>query len=289
MSVSIERPALYIVATPIGNLADISLRAIAVLRAVDEIFAEDTRVTKRLLAHHGIDTKLTAVHEHNERAVARKITARMCTQRLAAALVSDAGTPSISDPGMVLIKALRDNDIPIRIVPGPSAAIAALVVSGLPVDRFTFEGFLPPRAAAREKRLTELLDEPRTMVFFEAPHRLARTLASMTVAFGGGRAAFVGRELTKLYESGYSGTLDELCRIIADDPNATRGELVIVVGGNPGSDPDRRQAGRVLSILRRHLGVRDAVAVAAEITGRKRNFLYALAHETGGESATSGD
>ena len=221
---------LYLVGTPIGNLADVSARALETLRAADLIAAEDTRETRKLLAHHGIDRPLVAHHEHNERPSAAGLVERLLGGE-AVALVSDAGMPGISDPGEALVRAAIAAGVPVVPIPGPTAFVAALVASGLPTRRFAFEGFLGREPKARRRRLRELATERRTMAFYEAPHRLAEALADMAEVFGADRPACVSRELTKLFEEHVRGTLGELRDRWAETP--PKGEIVIVVGGAP--------------------------------------------------------
>lgn len=267
---------LYVVATPIGNLGDLSPRAREILAGVDAIAAEDTRVSGRLLVHFGIGTPRISLHEHNERERGRELLARLeCGESVA--LISDAGTPLISDPGLPLVRAARAGGIPVYAVPGPCAFVAALSVSGLATDRFVFEGFMPARTAARRKRLAELTDEPRTLVFYEAPHRIVATLADMAAAFGGDREACIARELTKLHETVHCGPLDELRAKAAAE---TRGEWVVVVARAPElpaaapADVDR-----TLDVLMEKLPLKQAVALAAKMSGVARNKVYARALE----------
>jgi 16S rRNA (cytidine1402-2'-O)-methyltransferase len=270
------RGRLYVVATPIGNLGDISGRAVATFAAVHVVFAEDTRHTRGLLAHHGIRTKLAALHEHNEREAARALLEHL-EQGRDVALVTDAGTPLMSDPGVLLVAAAARAGRDVVAVPGPCAAVAALSVAGLPTDRFAFEGFLPAKAVARRKALGSLAREARTLVFYEAPHRLVETLADLATAFGETRAASVGRELTKRFECTYRGTLGELAARSREDADMTRGELVIVVGGAPALDEDARRGAsalRVLQALLQELPVSQAARLAAQITGARRKDLY---------------
>jgi 16S rRNA (cytidine1402-2'-O)-methyltransferase len=271
----VARGTLYVVATPIGNLGDLSLRARQVLGAVDAILAEDTRHTRKLTAHCGLATPLEPLHEHNEEASVAGVVARLAAGA-ALALVSDAGTPLVSDPGFRLVRAARAAGVPVVAVPGPCAAIAALSIAGLPSDRFAFEGFLPARDGPRRDRLAALAHEPRTLVFYEAPHRLAATLEEMAVAFGGGRAAIVARELTKLHEAVVGTTLDELCAWSVRDPHAASGEVVLVVAGSgePAPEAGALDAERVLAVLLKELPVKQAAALAAKLTGRPRNELY---------------
>jgi 16S rRNA (cytidine1402-2'-O)-methyltransferase len=275
-----RKGVLYVVATPIGNLQDISERAIATLKNVYRIVAEDTRHSARLLSHYGIDTPMVALHEHNE----REITPRLL-DRLAAgddlAMISDAGTPLISDPGFCLVRAARAAGFRLVPVPGPAACIAALSVAGLPADHFVFEGFLPARAAARRRRLEELKREARTLVFHESSHRIAECLGDMAEILGGDRPAVIARELTKVFETIESGGLGTLLGWLRDDPNQQKGEFVVLVQGSPaagGSALDESPR-HVLAVLMTELPLKQAAALAARITGLSRNALYALALE----------
>jgi 16S rRNA (cytidine1402-2'-O)-methyltransferase len=265
---------LFVVATPIGNREDMSGRAIATLREADVIAAEDTRHSRPLLLHHNIDTPLVALHEHNEREVVDALVRRLLDGQ-AVALISDAGTPLVSDPGFRLVRAARAAGIRCVPVPGACAAIAALSVAGLPSDRFVFEGFLPPKAAARRSRLQELAGEPRTLIFYESSHRVAESLADMREAFGGGREAVLARELTKLFETVIGEPLAELAARVAADPDQQRGECVILVGGR-GEEADARLAEgqRVFALLREELPPAKAAKLAAAITGAPRKSLY---------------
>ena len=272
---AVARGTLYVVATPIGNLGDLSGRARAVLGGVDAILAEDTRHTRKLTAHCGLATPLEALHEHNEEALTAALVGRLAAGA-ALALCSDAGTPLVSDPGFRLVRAARAAGVPVVAVPGPCAAIAALSIAGLPSDRFAFEGFLPARDGPRRERLTQLAAEPRTLVFYEAPHRLAATLEEMAVAFGGERPAVVARELTKLHEAVVGDTLDDLVAWSARDPHAASGEVVLVVAGSAAPPPEAGalDAERVLAVLLKELPVKQAAALAAKLTGRPKNELY---------------
>lgn len=275
---SIERPALYVVATPLGNLGDLSERARATLTDVDLITCEDTRTTKRLSAHTGIRTQLLAVHEHNERARAADLVARIATEPLAVALVSDAGTPLISDPGYRLVQAAHAAGVPVHAVPGPCAPVAALSVSGLPTDRFVFEGFLPAKAAARRARLEMLVHEPRTLVFFESCHRILATVADMVRAFSPARPACLTRELTKVHEQAVNADLGQLAAWLEDGSIPARGEFVLVVGGGePAAAGDT--ARRMLVAILPHMPVKAAARATSTVTGLKVNELYALAQD----------
>lgn len=267
---------LYVVATPIGNLEDISARALRVLREVKLIAAEDTRHSARLMQHFGIGTPLVACHEHNEREQGSRL-----VQRLLAgddlALVSDAGTPLISDPGYHLVRNARAAGVRVVPVPGACALIAALSASGLPSDRFVFEGFLPARSTARRQRLQVVVEEPRTLIFYEAPHRLLECLADLRELFGVERPAVLGRELTKTFETIKGAPLGELHDWVAADSNQQRGECVLLVEGwqEPvGEEALSAEALRVLDLLLAELPLKRAAAVAAEITGVRKNLLY---------------
>ncbi|MEP6634049.1 MAG: 16S rRNA (cytidine(1402)-2'-O)-methyltransferase, partial [Luteimonas sp.] len=221
---------LYIVATPIGNLGDLSARALDTLRNVAAVCAEDTRHTRQLLAHYGVERPLIALHEHNEAEVAAKLVARLRNGD-ALALVSDAGTPLVSDPGFRLVRAAREAGIKVSPVPGASAVIAALSVAGLPSDRFVFEGFLPAKAAARRERLAQLAGETRTLVLYESSHRIEAALADLVAVFGAERKAVVARELTKLFETVLDGSLGALHARIAADADQRKGEFVMLIEG----------------------------------------------------------
>jgi len=272
--VSIEKGTLYVVATPIGNLTDLSPRARDVLASVDVIAAEDTRHTRGLLSHFGIERPLVSLHEHNERRVLDDLVSRLRAGE-SVAQVSDAGTPLVSDPGFHLVRAAQEADIRVVPVPGPSAVLAALAAAGVPTDRFVFEGFLPSKEGARRKRLQELAAEPRTLVFFEAPHRIAETLADQAAIFGADREAAMARELTKTFETIRRAPLAELAAWVSEDANQRRGELVLVVHGAPAAEGELdAEALRVLKLLAAELPPRQAAALAAEITGKKKNLLY---------------
>jgi len=269
---------LFVVATPIGNLQDLSPRAAACLRDADLLLAEDTRHTRVLLAACAIarpSGTLQSLHEHNEHERVPALVARLLAgDRIA--LVSDAGTPLMSDPGALLVAAAARAGVEIVALPGPCAAIAALSVAGLSTERFVFEGFPPAKQSARRAALARLALEPRTLVFYEAPHRLAATLADLAEAFGGTREASVARELTKRFESVYRGTLLDLAERCAVDSNMTRGEIVLVVAGAAVAedDTDALAAERVLGVLLQELPVSQAARLAAQLTGRSRKELY---------------
>jgi 16S rRNA (cytidine1402-2'-O)-methyltransferase len=264
---------LVVCATPIGNLGDASPRLASTLAEADLVACEDTREAAKLLAHLGVRARTVSYHEGNERARAAELADQVAAGRRVA-LISDAGMPGISDPGHDLIQACLGRGLPVEVVPGPSAVLAALVLSGLPSDRFCFEGFLPRRAGPRDRRLAELAGEPRTMVFFEAPHRVLATLAAMAEAFGPGRPAAVGRELTKLHEEVLRGGLAELReRLAAQGP---RGELTLVVGGAPQpAGPDAAAlAGEVARLVAEGASTRDAVGAVARSSGAARRAVY---------------
>lgn len=273
-----ETGSLHVVATPIGNLGDMSSRAVETLRAVTVIAAEDTRHARRLLNHFGIATPAVSYHEHNEQARAAELVGRLRAGD-DVALISDAGTPLLSDPGYRLVRAAREAGIEVLAVPGPAALVAALSIAGLPTNRFAFEGFPPTQKAKRRARFAELAPEPRTLVFYESVHRLGDALADMREAFGAARGAVVARELTKRHETVYHGDLDSVLDQVVGDPDAVRGEVVVVVEGAPavapGDDGDISMAvDDLLGALLRELPVKKAAAVAAELTGRRKNDLY---------------
>ncbi|MDX1432932.1 MAG: 16S rRNA (cytidine(1402)-2'-O)-methyltransferase [Gammaproteobacteria bacterium] len=269
------RGALYVVATPIGNLGDIGRRALEVLADADLILAEDTRHSAKLLAHYGITTTCRSFHEHNEQRQVAGIVERIgAGERIA--LISDAGTPLISDPGFTLVAALRARGIAVVPIPGPSAAIGALSAAGLPTDRFCFEGFLPASAGGRRRRLESLRDEARTMIFYESPRRVGAMVVDLAAAFGGDRPAVLAREITKIHETFVDGTLDTLGQWLEAHAAQARGEFVVMVGGAPPkADTELESAAReTLRVLLEELPVKRAAAVAARLTGAKRNVLY---------------
>ena len=274
MSVPSPAATLHVVATPIGNLGDLSPRALDTLRSVAAICAEDTRHTRQLLSHYGLDKPLVALHEHNEDALADRLVLRLLAGE-SLALVSDAGTPLVSDPGYRLVRAARAAGIRVSPLPGPCAFVAALSVAGLPSDRFVFEGFLPARAGARRERLQQLAAEPRTLAFYESAHRIVEALADMADVFGAQRPAVVARELTKLFETVHDGTLDQLHARVAADANQRKGEFVVLVQG-AGDDADARvvEGRRLYSKLIEHLPPSTAAKLAAELSGAPRKALY---------------
>ncbi len=269
------KSGLYVVATPIGNLGDITLRALETLAAADLIACEDTRVTAKLLARHGISTPTTRFDDHNADRARPRLLARMNAGE-AVALVADAGTPLISDPGYSLVQAVIGSGFAVFPIPGPSSVLAALSVAGLPTDRFLFAGFLPPKKSARTKELGGLAGQPATLVFLESPRRLAAALADMAQVFGP-RPVTVGRELTKRFEELRRGTVDELADHYAK-AGAPKGEVVIVVGGaGAAPDPTDDQIKALLAEALKASSVRGAVAAVTEQTGLSRRRVYALA------------
>ncbi|MFM1885340.1 MAG: hypothetical protein RL026_497 [Pseudomonadota bacterium] len=269
-----------VVATPIGNLADLSPRARDTLAAASLVLAEDTRHSGALLQALGLARPLLSLHEHNERDRIEALLARLA-QAEHLVLISDAGTPTVSDPGYALLAAAVAAGHTVSAIPGPSAVLAALAASGLPTDRFAFEGFLPAKPAARRERCRELAHEPRTLVFFESPHRIVDCLADLAAACGPHRRAVVARELTKLHETLYRGSLQALLDIAAQDANFARGEITVVLEGAPAAAagaPDDATARRLLELLQTQLPTSRAAAVVAQFTGRRKAEIYALLH-----------
>lgn len=274
---------LYVIGTPIGNLHDISERAIQVLQEADLILAEDTRHSGKLVAHLCITTPMQSYHDFNERKV---IPGLLELLRLGKnlALISDAGTPLISDPGYQLVKAAHEHGVRLVPIPGPSALLTALSVAGMATDKFVFEGFLPVKHAARTKRLQDLSNETRTMVFYEAPHRILEFLEEIGEQYGKDRMICVCRELTKKFESIYRGTVAEVITTLQNDTLLQKGEFVTVVEGNREDSPDFDENSRIISILLKHgVSVKSASSIAAGITGAGKNDLYKLALELSGK------
>lgn len=267
---------LYVVATPIGNLDDISARMLKTLQNVALIAAEDTRHSARLMQHFGINTPLIACHDHNERDQGLRLVERLLAGE-SIALISDAGTPLISDPGFHLVRAARAAGVPVVPVPGPCALVAALSAAGLPSDRFVFEGFLPARSSGRRQQLEALCEEPRTLIFYEAPHRLLESLRDMQTVFGDERVVVLARELTKTFETIKGAPLVELCAWVEADSNQQRGECVLLVEGwraPEGEESLSAEVLRILQLLLAELPLKRAAALAAEITGVRKNLLY---------------
>jgi len=272
---------LYVVATPIGNLGDLSPRAREILATCALIAAEDTRHTGVLLKHFGIETPQVSLHDHNEQDRATELSARLLRGD-SIALVSDAGTPAISDPGFDLVRAAAAAGIDVIAIPGPCAAIAALSIAALPTDRFCFEGFLPARGAARRARLEFLAEETRTLVFYESPHRAKDMLEDCAAVFGGARQGALAREISKLHETMYRGTLDDLAARAASDPTLSRGEIVLTVAGAAstaadaelGADGHGGELDRVLKVLLAELPLKQAARLAAQLTAARDNLAY---------------
>jgi 16S rRNA (cytidine1402-2'-O)-methyltransferase len=271
----LTKGTLFVVATPIGNRDDLSPRARQVLEEADLIAAEDTRRTGRLLSHFGIKTRQMALHEHNEESLVPGLIGKL-NEGQSIALVSDAGTPLISDPGYRLLRAAHEQGIDVSPVPGASAVIAALSVAGLPTDRFCFEGFLPAKKSARQGRLAKLRQETRTIVFFESVHRIAECLSDLVKAFGPDRHAFIGREITKLHEQCVSGTLEELKRMTDDGRISIKGEFVLVLEGQRATETSvvNIDINQLLQEITAVLPGSQAVDVVASLTGRGRNEVY---------------
>jgi 16S rRNA (cytidine1402-2'-O)-methyltransferase len=276
---SYPNASLYVVATPIGNSADISLRALHVLALADAVACEDTRNTAQLMTRYGLHKTLLAAHQHNEHEVAEKIITRLqAGERIA--LVSDAGTPAVSDPGAIIVDAVRAAGLRVIPLPGASAALSALSVSGLINDQFYFLGFLPSKAGQRDAVLENLSSMPASMIFYEAPHRIIESTAALCKAFGAQRQVVFARELTKLFEEIHRCTLGEAADWLAQDNHREKGEYVVLVeGAKADADQNDQEARRVLSILLEELSVKQAAALAAQITGQKKNALYQLALE----------
>lgn len=269
---------LFIVATPIGNLADISKRAISVLSSVSLVLAEDTRHSKRLFNHYGITTKLRACHEHNEVELVESVY-RQLVAGSDLALISDAGTPLISDPGFVLVRALRKRGCTICAVPGPSSLIAALSIAGLPTDSFVFDGFLSAKGPARRTQLERYLTETRTVVLLESSHRIIACLVDVQNILGDERRVVVARELTKRFETVLDGTAHELIEIMQTDADQTRGEFVLMLAGAPERSIGQPELQQMLTILLEELPLKQASTLAARLTGSRKNDAYQLALE----------
>lgn len=278
-----NEPTLYVVATPIGNLRDITLRALDVLKSVDTVAAEDTRVTQKLLNHHGIQARLLALHEHNERDAAQRLIA-LLAQGKTVALVSDAGTPGISDPGTLAVGQVREAGYRVVPIPGANAALAAIAASGIGAGPFSFHGFLPARKGDREKALQELEGQPGLLVFYEAPHRILESVESIAAVLGGERRIAIARELTKLFEQIHVCSLADAGAWLKENDDHRRGEFVLLVEGRPTEVRESEDDSlRVLQILLGELPLKQAVKLAAEITGAKKNALYEQALKLKGE------
>ncbi|MFD1804583.1 16S rRNA (cytidine(1402)-2'-O)-methyltransferase [Mixta tenebrionis] len=275
----ISASTLYIVPTPIGNLGDITQRALTVLQSVDLVAAEDTRHTGLLLQHFAINARLFALHDHNEQQKAELLLTRL-QEGQSVALVSDAGTPLINDPGYHLVRRCREAGIRVVPLPGPCAAIAALSAAGLPSDRFCYEGFLPAKSKARCDTLRALLQEPRTLIFYESTHRLLDSLRDMVSELGGDRYVVLARELTKTWESIHGAPAAELLAWVEEDENRRKGEMVLIVAGHQADEEALpAEALRTLALLQKELPLKKAAALTAEIHGVKKNALYKYALE----------
>jgi 16S rRNA (cytidine1402-2'-O)-methyltransferase len=275
--------SLHVIATPIGNLNDLSTRALQALSNADLVAAEDTRHTLGLLQSIGVSKPMVSLHAYNEGQRVPELLARLSAGEVIA-LVSDAGTPLLSDPGYELVSAAANAGFEVRVIPGPSAITAALAVAGLPTTRFCFEGFLASRSRERRSQLARLAGETRTLVFFEAPHRIAQMLADMAAEFGGERRAVVARELTKSHETIYRGTLNELVSLAGSDANFQRGEITLVVSGaeEVASTVDLQMLKRTVELLAKELPPGRAASIAAQLTGASRSEAYALIQKNEG-------
>lgn len=276
LELSVSPGVIYVVATPIGNLSDMSERAITTLKNVDLILAEDTRHSLPLLRHFQIQTKCQAFHEHNEKIIAERLCKKVLSGE-SVAIISDAGVPLISDPGFPLVKLAHEYQIKVEPIPGACAAITALSASGLATDRFSFEGFLPAKSVARKKALNALVDETRTMIFYESPRRVIDTLTDMVAVMGEAREAVLGRELTKLFETIRKAPLSELLAFVSGDENQRKGEIVLMLAGNqPAATEDgvTLKIDQVLQTLMADLPLKQAVSLASKLTGEKKNLVY---------------
>ena len=265
--------SLFVVATPIGNLADMTYRAVETLRAVDLVAAEDTRHSRKLLKEYAISTTLVAYHEHNEQKQTRYLMGKLLGGS-DVALITDAGTPLISDPGYLLVSTARDQQVPVVPIPGCCAAIAALSVAAIPSDRFSFEGFLPSKPAARLARLRQLDQEPRTLIFYESAHRIKETLSDFARTFSPNRSITLAREITKQFETIKKGTLSQILKWVKDDPNQQKGEFVLVVEGYHPEKKVDADTLRILNILTEFLSPSRAAEATAKITGKSKNLVY---------------
>lgn len=289
--VDIEGGILYLVATPIGNLGDWSLRAVEIMRQVDLIACEDTRHSRPLLDHYGISRPLIAFHDHNENSAATRLLERLARGE-SVALISDAGTPLISDPGFPLVKRAREAGIRVVPIPGPCAFVAALCASGLPADRFVFEGFPPRKTSARRTLFESLAEESRTVIFHESAHRVEETLRDLRAVLPAGRRLVIARELTKRFETIVSSSVGEALELLERDPDMRRGEFVLLLEGAPpaAADADELTAEetRILRLLLEECSVKTAVSLAARITGARRDSVYRAALRMGKASEGEG-
>lgn len=274
MTKTAQNGILYVVSTPIGNLGDITYRAVEVLRQAGLVVVEDSRHSAKLLQHYDITASRYVLHDHNERENSTHLIEKL-QQGVDVALISDAGTPLISDPGYWLIQRAIENSIKVVPVPGPSAAITALSVSGLPSDRFSFEGFLPAKTGARQKTLQALTGETRTQIFYEAPHRIVDSLQDMVTVFGPARPAVIARELTKTFETVLRGSLESLLAQVQADANQQKGEFVVLVQGvDPSQQVSQTEQDHLLAVLLEAVPVKTAASLASKISGVKKNALY---------------
>ncbi len=266
---------LYVVATPIGNLSDVSTRSKYILSNVDLIAAEDTRHSAPFLKEFLISTPVIACHDHNESEAIKKIL-QVLSKGKCVALICDAGTPLISDPGYEIVCNVRENGYKVSPVPGACAMVTALSAAGMPTNRFSFEGFLPSKTSARENYLKSLVDYTGSLIFYESPHRVLDSIESMSEVLGADRKAVLARELTKRYETFLTGTLESLLKIVAEDKDQQRGEMVIIIEGKHGGDTEsqKKSADRILSILLEECSVKQSTTLAVKITGLKKNYLY---------------
>jgi 16S rRNA (cytidine1402-2'-O)-methyltransferase len=269
---SLARGALYVIATPIGNLGDISARALKVLGLVDEILCEDTRTSMVLLRHFGIQRKLSALHDFNETQKTKSVIQQLMRGETLA-LISDAGTPLISDPGYALVAAARNANLPVICIPGPSAITAALSISGLPCDRFSFEGFLPSQNKARRDRLSAMLDETRTLVFYESTHRIEECITDVAAIYGE-RPIALAKELSKQFERVFSGSAGQILQQLQDQPALKRGEFVLIIQGAPAIGASEIEAKRIFNVLSQELTKSQAAKLAAKLTGVSRQVIY---------------
>lgn len=267
---------LSVVATPIGNLGDISHRALEILASVDFILAEDTRHSKRLLNHYGINSKLRSCHEHNEESQVEWVKSQL-DQGLNLALISDAGTPLISDPGFVLVRALRAQGYRIVTVPGPSSIIAALSIAGLPTDRFIYDGFLPSKSNSRQSALGQYINESRTVVLLESSHRIKACLSDLVDTLGGSRQVVIARELTKRYETVITGTCEQVLALFEQGEDQCRGEFVILLAGVEEIPKEEAEVMSILKVLLSEMPLKQAAGLAAKLTGRRKNQVYEMA------------
>lgn len=271
-----EKGCLFVVATPIGNLEDISLRALNTLKSVDLIVAEDTRHSKKLLAHFNINTPLSAYHDYSKPAVTEKIIRRL-TEGNNIALISDAGTPLISDPGYRLVSIAHEQGVRVRPLPGPCALICALCVAGLPSDRFLFTGYLPAKPCARKKEIEQMAESTYTWIFYETPHRIVHSLADLMHTMGPARKITIARELTKHFETVLSGTAEEIYSRVSETPEQQKGEFVVLVAGKEKEKPAvTLQAEQMMKTLMSELSLKQASSVAAKLTGIQKRELYNL-------------